>query len=230
MTRKPRDIAHYVVGGRCPTCGHVGNLWPPAAIIEAAQRWEEKHGKPPRAAQWSAGTPEHPAKTTVVQVFGRWNTMIAAAGFNVYHKGQREYWTRDEMAAVMLDHLLREGRWPGYRQWQVTRKDGEDRPSASSVVRKFGSWDAAKRYAGFTVTASKAGTGAMVDSAPVLAALRDYLGPDGTATALADRMGVDSAPFLRLLKGDRKRIAHGAADELLTAISRPDVMAILEAA
>lgn len=143
------SIAEYVVGGRCPTCGHVGNLWPPAAITEAARAWAEKHGKPPRAHQWQAGTPEHPAKTTVISVFGTWNNMVAAAGLAVYNKRQREYWTRDEMAAAMLDHLLREGRWPGYREWQVSRGPDEMRPAASSVVRKFGSWNAAKLYAGW---------------------------------------------------------------------------------
>ncbi len=144
-------IAHYVVGGRCACCGHKGNSWPPEKIVDACKKWAGEHdGRPPIARNWDKGTVSWPAKTTVEAVFGSWNRMLAASGFTIRPHGSREYWSRDTMANAMLDWTLRHGRWPTTKQWERAVGPTETgRPSTSSIVKRFGSWEAAKRHAGW---------------------------------------------------------------------------------
>lgn len=147
------SVADYVQPGICHHCGAGERLvWPPAAIVKAAQDWATQHGRSPRAYEWKRATPHHPAQVTVQRVFGSWNRMLAAASLEIRRIYQHpNVWTADMIAEAILDHLLTTGKWPTENEWKCAR-NGLNRPSASTVKAVFGSWLAAKRYAGWTTS------------------------------------------------------------------------------
>lgn len=116
-------------------------------MVDALHAWVENHGQLPRSSEWKHGTPDHPPHSMVTGVFGRWNNLIQAAGYTPFKSGQRP-WTKDDIAAAMLDEVLSTGKWPVGNNWKYRRVEG--RPCYETVIRHFGSWDAAKRYAGWT--------------------------------------------------------------------------------
>lgn len=134
---------------RCPTCGGRKATWTQQAILTAVHVWEKKHGDPPRANQWSAATPEHPASSTALRMFGSWNRMIAAAGFKPrarHRPPQSVEYTRAQVVQAIFQHTVSYGRLPRYDDWSVTEAG---RPSAGQVVRLFGSWNAGIVAAGY---------------------------------------------------------------------------------
>lgn len=74
---------------RCPTCGRNAICWSRPAIIAACQRWVAEHGGPPRVIDWQSATPDYPQQKTVKEMFGSWNAMISAAGFEPRPRGGR---------------------------------------------------------------------------------------------------------------------------------------------
>lgn len=141
-------VTKYVQPGRCMCCGSRKLSWSPAQIVEACQQWTTIHGGTPASKDWARSTPEYPSRTTALYVFGTWNDMLRAAGlFGREHGGHN--WSKDDIANAMLDHLMAHGRFPGWHQWHFSDPSGK-RPSAKTVITHFGSWNAAKKYAGWT--------------------------------------------------------------------------------
>lgn len=137
-----------IAPGRCTCCGHKVTTWSPQQICDALHAWADAHdGFPPNSGDWRKGTPEHPACSTVQEIFGSWDNGLTAAGLKKRARGSRHGWTRDTAAEAMLDWLLLNGRWPTYREW-YTPGLGEH-PHAAIVIRLFGSWNKGKRYAGW---------------------------------------------------------------------------------
>ncbi len=122
--------------------------WTRERILDAIQAWAVEYGEPPRAQEWQRGTPDYPARTTVCAMFGTWNAAIRAAGYPARDCKGWTPWDKDRVAAAFLDFLMREGRWPTSRDcmWR-DRKPGM--PDWRTVYHHFGSWPAAKRYAGW---------------------------------------------------------------------------------
>jgi hypothetical protein len=54
--------------------------WDRAAISRAIVEWDERHGRPPKKAEWTAGGESHPCSTTVTHSFGTWNNALRASG------------------------------------------------------------------------------------------------------------------------------------------------------
>lgn len=133
---------------RCPTCGGRRVTWSPARIIEAAQSWAETHGAPPSASQWYAAGPNHPNNATVFNVFGSWNAMIAAAGFEPRGVGgQRPVrWTREACESALFEWAFAHGRVPRARDWKVS---GPDHPAEQTIRKVYGSWNAFVVAAGY---------------------------------------------------------------------------------
>jgi DNA-directed RNA polymerase subunit RPC12/RpoP len=140
-------LEEFVAPGRCMCCGSRKLMWPPQAIVDACVAWTRERGKTPRAKDWKAATPTQPSYTTVERVFGSWNGMLRAAGLFGREHGTHQ-WTQDDIANAMLDHLTRTGEWPQYRDWTGGCGDGS-RPNTSTVIEQFGTWRAAKLYAGW---------------------------------------------------------------------------------
>ena len=166
MTRKERErVAGHVAPGRCTCCGHRLISWSPVKIVEAAQAFVAEHDRLPTARDWSSGTPDHPAQSTVCNAFGSWNGMLAAAGLAERAAWEKPpVWTREMVVPLLLDFRVREGRWPVYRDWVKPKTDGRRsmaRPSAWTVAKLFGSWVEALRFAAGTSDPSlKSGTAA----------------------------------------------------------------------
>ena len=139
--------AYPVVHGRCRHCGHKKPSWTPAQILRAAKEWNLERGRPPYADEWRNGTPSHPACSTVLTVFGSWNTMMEAAGFEPREQHLERKWTKARVIDAMLDWMALHGRWPTFRDWS---KASEINPHAATVRDLFGSWNEARRAAGYT--------------------------------------------------------------------------------
>lgn len=122
-------------------------VWTPDMILAACKGWAQQNGRPPAASDWRLVGSYHPSTKTVLRRFGSWNAMIAAAGFEPRNEGAVCHWTKDAIAMAMLDWLGRTGDWPSCRAWRVPRPNVN--PAHSTVFRTFGSWNAAKRYAGW---------------------------------------------------------------------------------
>jgi hypothetical protein len=194
-------------------------MWPPAAIIAAARRWFEETETAPSSHAWGHVAQDHPARGTVLRVFGSWARMYRAAGITPPKFGRRQHWTRDTIADAMIEWSVLHGRWPRYRDWRAATPDY---PHGSQIYLLFSTWDEAIDYARGHDRKT------MVHSAPVADALREYIGPNGSAGVFADLLNVDVAPIHKLLAGKRPSIDRDAADRILTAIDRPDVLVDLE--
>jgi len=228
----PYVRAYPVAPGRCAHCGSGPHAWTPPQILDALQR-----DGAPKADEWlRPGNGTRPTFSTVRRIFGSWNNALEAAGFPRRGPGTVTYWTCERISGSMIAWEHAHGRQPTCTEWE---RAAPDHPASRQVVQRFGSWNKAIAEAGMTprgsygVTLRDRTPGAgrqLVDSAPVVSALRHYIGPEGTASILAERMGIDPTPLHKLLQGKRSRIEHRAADRILTAIDRPDVLAGLEAA
>jgi hypothetical protein len=53
--------------------------WTDEEILHAVSAWTADNGRPPRTADWSRGTHEHPAASTAKTRFGGWRVALAAA-------------------------------------------------------------------------------------------------------------------------------------------------------
>jgi hypothetical protein len=117
--------------------------WTPAEITERLLTWTGEHGRVPTVKDWTLAKHHTPSANLVQRRFGSWNAAIDAAGLtpNLPHG-----WTRDRVIRAMWDWEKAHGRQPSARQWK-TRGDG--RPQYDTVVRLFGSWNAAVAKAGF---------------------------------------------------------------------------------
>lgn len=122
-------------------------LWTRERIIAALHEFAAEHGRAPFAKEWRVASPRYPNAQTVERRFGSWNAGLEAAGLETRPAYAVPRWTKDEIANAMLDELVRTGRWPRLRDWQKVSDD--KRPTATTVIRAFGTWTAAKRYAGW---------------------------------------------------------------------------------
>lgn len=127
--------------GRPPT-------WSRELCVQAIQRWMEEQGRPPTTREWRNPSGWHPQATTVWRIFGSWEKGLTAAGVSRMkrRRNANPLWSEDDIAAAMLDELVATGKWPTCHSWA---RGARGRPCASTVKWRFGSWNAAKRYAGW---------------------------------------------------------------------------------
>lgn len=156
-------IIEHLAPGRCPSCGHKVITWSPFEIVRAARTWTRDKGRVPTAPDWAEGMSEHPAQTTVLNMFGSWNRMLAAAG--LAERGLRErrpIWTKQMVVEALLDYRMMHDRWPTWRDWAKPKPAGRKslaRPSSWTVRKLFGSWKAALVYASGETDPSLPGNG-----------------------------------------------------------------------
>jgi hypothetical protein len=115
-------------------------VWTPDRIIDAAQQWAAAHGRPPRSKDWRRAAPENPAYPTVIELFGRWNVMMVAAGFEAKRSGTVVPWTREQALQALFEWRFAHGRLPRYEDWRCS---SPHRPGAWQMQILFGSWNAA---------------------------------------------------------------------------------------
>lgn len=141
--------AMIVAAGLTPRPAHNPGRadWSRERVVAACRLFAERNERTPRTRDWLKPHPEYPHTHLAIARFGSWNAMLAAAGFLPRGTHPPRKWTEDAIANAFLDFLLREGRWPTVRDCDPSR----DRriPNRGTVYGVFGTWSAAKRYAGW---------------------------------------------------------------------------------
>lgn len=140
--------------GFIPRPAHRRAYWTQQRIIDALQAAHKANGRAPTQEEWRFAGAATPSSTTVTYQFGSWNNAMEAAGFPRRSRGTRVRWTKDAIAEAFIEHLFAHNRWPTYRDWRPAGYG--ERPNAHTVVCAFGSWRAAKVYAGWDPAAAEA--------------------------------------------------------------------------
>jgi hypothetical protein len=139
-----------------------GFRWTDETIAYAFELWHRRHLCSPTVDEWRRAGHDHPSVTTVRQVFGSWNAAVEAAGFRPRRPGEARRaapvtaarseptaavrWSRETTVAALRVWAESWGRSPSLEQW---RRASPAHPSAATVRRLFGSWNAAVEEAGF---------------------------------------------------------------------------------
>lgn len=134
-----------------------GRSWSTNEILEAIHRWARAHGgTPPGYGDWIAGDEDHPSATTVAKCFGSWTAGLAAAGLVPRHPR----WTPERVVAALREW----GRSHGGCPPSSSAPRDESLPSYTTVVRLFGTWEAAIRAAGMLPRQRRSSNGCDVPS------------------------------------------------------------------
>lgn len=124
-------------------------FWTQEAILEAIRAYAKQHGHAPTTGLWKTNGYGHPHAITVWRAFPnlKFAEVVRLAGEVPLKHGPRRTWTNDRIAEAMLDWLLRTGRWPRQSEW--ARGGGGLFPCEQIVRKRFGTWKAAKQFAGW---------------------------------------------------------------------------------
>lgn len=121
-------------------------IWTRDACIAAIREWNSSTGAAPTFLLWKTAGYGHPCGNTILRLFGTFRAAIAAAGLDPRPRAD-QVWSRERIVAAMLDWLFKYDRWPTVEEW---RNAADDHPPDSTVRYVFGSWNAARRAAGYT--------------------------------------------------------------------------------
>jgi hypothetical protein len=115
-------------------------LWSQKEVIDVAQQWARLHGRAPRCVEWRrvAGDASRPTDALVIELFGSWNAMLAAAGLPIAHRA----WSREQTLAALATWIGMHGQPPTASDWAHSHNGQATHPSASWVHECFGSWNA----------------------------------------------------------------------------------------
>ena len=124
--------------------------WTRESIITALRDTAEHGGHPPRKLDWhykaAWGEPRRPCTPTVLRHFGSWNAALETAGLR---PRLRSHWSRTQIIDAIRAWVDRTGTLPTHSAWQRRPSAEEpDRPTAHTVIERFGSWEAALRATG----------------------------------------------------------------------------------
>ncbi len=127
---------------------YIERSWTRDEIIESIKRFSEKNGRPPMQKDF-VGNPEYPSQASVQRAFdGSWNNALKATGLEI----NRGSCTKDEIIVIIKKFSEENGREPVAKDF-VSNRDWKYN-ILKSVIKEFGSWDEAKRAAGFDVVNS----------------------------------------------------------------------------
>lgn len=113
--------------------------WSREEIVTAARSWSQLHGRPPRGLDWrtAAGDEPRPSGHVVVEVFGSWNAMLAAAELAT----ARRAWSRQQIVDALDAWNAVHGGPPTQADW-ARPGTKPAHPAPSRVHKTFGSWNA----------------------------------------------------------------------------------------
>jgi hypothetical protein len=133
--------------------------WPQDLLIERLRTWSDTHGgHGPLSTDWSRqGHPDYasgdwPSAGTVRRAFGSWERALRVAGVTPGPRHLRQ-WARELIIRRIRDWAsAHDGKGPSREDWsRGAPEPGHDRgewPHASTVIARFGSFDAALDAAG----------------------------------------------------------------------------------
>jgi hypothetical protein len=124
--------------------------WNRADIITALRLAAEYQGRPPGKRDWHYQAaweePRRPCTPTVLRHFGSWNAALEAAGLRPQ---LHSAWSRTQIVEAIRAWVDRTETMPTHSAWRHRPSAEEpDRPTAHTVIKHFGSWEAALRAAG----------------------------------------------------------------------------------
>jgi hypothetical protein len=121
--------------------------WSEQEILDALRNWRRVHGRVPYSTEWAHAAADHPSSQTVRSTFGRWDVALRAAGLSLPPRPERRSaaWTPDEVVETIRAWTAQNGRLPAGWEWL---RAGPGHPAKSTVVERFGSWQAALTAAG----------------------------------------------------------------------------------
>jgi hypothetical protein len=127
-----------------------GFRWDKTTICYAIELWHRRTSRTPALIEWRNAGADHPSTFTVLRVFGSWNAAIKAAGFRPRNRGSHKssraaQWDQASIIQALINWHDHNGRSPKQAEW---RSRDPYRPSASTVVRVFGRWNAGIEAAG----------------------------------------------------------------------------------
>lgn len=160
--------------------------WSEASIIDAIQRWAERHGRPPRREDWKHAAVGRPRAWTVRYHIG-WSEALLRAGFAPHHRTDR--WSDAAIiAAIRRWADEHDGVPPTPSDWQ---RGGDGQPNAGTVYNRIG-WNTAILRAGLTPR----GRRPKWSDAAIIAAIQRWADRhDGVPPTFADRVqGTDEHP------------------------------------
>jgi hypothetical protein len=138
-----------------------GFRWTRETIIYAFELWNRRYLCSPTVAEWRRAGHDNPSATTVRSAFGSWNSAVRAAGLRPRQPGEPRRggltptgappdavtrWPVSRVVERLQWWESEHGRPPTLEEW---RRAGPRHPSAATVRRLFGSWNAALVAAGF---------------------------------------------------------------------------------
>jgi Homing endonuclease associated repeat len=139
-----------------------GFRWTRETIIYAFELWHRRYLCSPTVAEWRRAGRDNPSATTVRSAFGSWNSAVKAAGLRPRRPGEARKtgspaiehppaeavtrWPPPRVVERLQAWAHEHGRPPTLEEW---RRAGARHPSAATVRRLFGSWNAALVAAGF---------------------------------------------------------------------------------
>lgn len=124
--------------------------WTEERIITMLRAHARRKGRTPRQEDFLLARKTTPSWMTVVGVFGSWNKAIVAAGLKP-RPAQRlgeVLWTKAKILRAVKRFYAENERIPIKTEWDV-RSRPVWTPSADTVARVFGTWNAAIETAGF---------------------------------------------------------------------------------
>jgi Homing endonuclease associated repeat len=112
--------------------------WTDEQTRAALRAWARRHGRAPRAVDWSRATDEHPSTSVPVARFGSWTAALRAAGLSARHQP----YTTEQVTAGLRELERRLGRPPRARDlrapWPTTATCASPAtspaPDTSSIV------------------------------------------------------------------------------------------------
>lgn len=149
------------------------------------------------AALWEAERPRYPSSSTVRRLLGSWNAGLAAAAQRSTQSGLKRQaprprhsadgrhttaWIPAEVIAALQAHAREHGASPRYDVWACADATGR-RPSTSTVLHLFGSWNEALRAAGLPVRREQPAR--RLTAAQRAAAVRRYAAGESAARVAA---------------------------------------------
>lgn len=171
-TKYCRDCAEIVA--------HEERTWTPEAIIACFKEFYEVNGQVPTASDPMVANPSFrkklspervaeaeammarvrlPFPSAVRREFGTWKAAVESAGLEPAGNGGSPYhrvipkrvWTAERIIEAIRQHVIDNGRPPRARDWESASVDGS-RPVTVTVKKRFVTWNAAIKSAGFEPT------------------------------------------------------------------------------
>lgn len=137
----PASVVVFAFGGWNPFRVALGGeeyhpAWTADEVLDAIRAWAAEHGRPPTKTEWECPPRGYPSSPTVRRRFGTFRAGLQAAGY----ESPKPSWSRATLIDAIHHFEDKHCRPPQRVDW---RKAPPGEPNAVTVLKHFGSWEAA---------------------------------------------------------------------------------------